>query len=140
MISSLRGTVVQVSHPSFVVVEVGGVGFKVNVPGTVFDDLDGVAALISAFDLVIAPDTTVAALAGSLGQPVWRLTIPGGSWDMLGTAGCPWFPSMRVCQQTQYGDWSSVLVQVAEALVAWAASPRPSVRASTSPRGRGGFY
>jgi Holliday junction DNA helicase RuvA len=46
MISSLRGTVVQVSHPAFVVVEVGGVGFKVNVPGTVFDDLDGVGRSI----------------------------------------------------------------------------------------------
>jgi Holliday junction DNA helicase RuvA len=46
MISSLRGTVVHISQPAFVVVEVGGVGFKVNVPGTVFDDLDGVGRSI----------------------------------------------------------------------------------------------
>jgi hypothetical protein len=76
-------------------------------------DLDGVAALIAGLDLVIAPDTTVAALAGSLGRPVWRLLIAGGAWDMLGTAGCPWFPGMRVLCQRQYGRWHEVLAQVA---------------------------
>jgi len=42
MIASLRGTVLHVQQPSFLVVEVGGVGFKVFVPASVFDDLDGV--------------------------------------------------------------------------------------------------
>jgi Holliday junction DNA helicase RuvA len=46
MISSLRGTVLHISQPAFLVVEVGGVGFKVNVPATVFDDLDGVGRSI----------------------------------------------------------------------------------------------
>ena len=41
MIASLRGTVLHVQQPSFLVVEVGGVGFKVSVPASVFDDLDG---------------------------------------------------------------------------------------------------
>ena len=42
MIATLRGTVLQIEPPGFLVVEVGGVGFKVFVPGTVFDNLDGV--------------------------------------------------------------------------------------------------
>jgi len=42
MISSLRGTVLQLNHPDSLVVEVGGVGFKVFVPASVFDELDGV--------------------------------------------------------------------------------------------------
>jgi Holliday junction DNA helicase RuvA len=42
MIASLRGTVLHIQQPSFLVVEVGGVGFKVSVPASVFDDLDGV--------------------------------------------------------------------------------------------------
>jgi Holliday junction DNA helicase RuvA len=42
MISSLRGTVLQIQQPNFIVLEVGGVGFKVLVPGPVFDMLDGV--------------------------------------------------------------------------------------------------
>lgn len=46
MISSLRGTVLHVEQPTFLVVEVGGVGFKVNVPASVFDDLDGVGRTV----------------------------------------------------------------------------------------------
>jgi holliday junction DNA helicase RuvA len=42
MIASLRGTVLHIQQPSLLVVEVGGVGFKVSVPASVFDDLDGV--------------------------------------------------------------------------------------------------
>jgi holliday junction DNA helicase RuvA len=42
MISSLRGTVLQTQPPQSLVIEVGGVGFKVNVPASVFDEIDGV--------------------------------------------------------------------------------------------------
>ena len=42
MISSLRGTVLQLQPPDALVLEVGGVGFRVLVPATVFDELDGV--------------------------------------------------------------------------------------------------
>jgi Tfp pilus assembly protein PilF len=82
----------------------------------VFHDLDGVAALMAGLDVIIAPETAVSALAGSLGRPVWRLTIAGGSWTMLGTTGCPWFPSMRVLCQQQYGHWDEVLTRVAHDL------------------------
>ena len=49
MISSLRGTVLQLNHPDSLVVEVGGVGFKVFVPASVFDELDGAKAGRTAF-------------------------------------------------------------------------------------------
>ncbi|PDT80570.1 hypothetical protein CO676_26580 [Sinorhizobium sp. BJ1] len=39
-----------------------------------FDDIDGVAALMSELDLVIAPATTVAELAGACGVPTWLLS------------------------------------------------------------------
>jgi Holliday junction DNA helicase RuvA len=42
MISSLRGIILQMAPPDQVVVEVGGVGFKVFVPASVLDDLEGV--------------------------------------------------------------------------------------------------
>jgi Holliday junction DNA helicase RuvA len=42
MIASLRGTVLHAEPTSYVVLEVGGVGYKVFVPGPVFDDMDGV--------------------------------------------------------------------------------------------------
>jgi len=41
MISSLRGTVLQLNPPASLLIEVGGVGFKVLNPSSVFDDLDG---------------------------------------------------------------------------------------------------
>jgi Holliday junction DNA helicase RuvA len=46
MIASLRGTVLVMQQPTFIVVEVGGVGFKVFVPASVFDELDGVGRTV----------------------------------------------------------------------------------------------
>jgi holliday junction DNA helicase RuvA len=42
MLASLRGTLLQITLPDQVVVEVGGVGFKVFVPASVIDELEGV--------------------------------------------------------------------------------------------------
>ena len=54
MISSLRGTVLNIQPPQSLVIEVGGVGFKVNVPASVFDEIDGVgrSAFLHTFLLV----------------------------------------------------------------------------------------
>ncbi|MEA1673827.1 hypothetical protein [Nitrospirillum sp. BR 11163] len=59
------------------------------------DDLEGLAALLSALDLVVSAPTATGELAGALGVPVWRLA---GELDVtcLGTGARPWFPSMRV--------------------------------------------
>lgn len=81
-----------------------------------FNDFDGVAALIAALDLIIGPETTVTALAGALGRPVWRLTGAAGGWTSLGTHASPWFPSMRVWRQRQYGRWDEPLAQMAQKL------------------------
>jgi hypothetical protein len=82
----------------------------------VFHDLDGVAALMSELDLVIAHETMIAVLAASLGQPVWRLSICTHDWDALGTDILPWFPSMRLFRQPRPGDWQSVMQRVATEL------------------------
>ena len=89
----------------------------------VFHDLEGVAALMGELDLVIAPETMMAVLAASLGQPVWRLSICSRDWDGLGTEVVPWFPSMRLYRQPQSGDWQSVLAWVAHDLKCLAGSP-----------------
>ncbi len=59
------------------------------------DDLDDVAALMSALDLVITPASSVGELAGALGVPVWRFG-PRGDWTALGTGARPWFPTMAL--------------------------------------------
>jgi Flp pilus assembly protein TadD len=81
-----------------------------------FHDFEGVAALMSCLDLIIAPATTTAVLAASLGQPVWRLSTYNRDWEVLGTDVVPWFPSMRLYRPPQPGDWRQVLARVADDL------------------------
>jgi tetratricopeptide (TPR) repeat protein len=78
-----------------------------------FEDLEALAAVMAGLDLVIAPETTIAALAGSLGLPVWRLSIASTDWDVLGTAAMPWYPTMRIYRQAQLGEWAEVFARVA---------------------------
>ncbi|MBB6252290.1 tetratricopeptide repeat protein [Nitrospirillum iridis] len=59
------------------------------------DDIEGVAALLSALDLVISAPTSVGELAGALGVPTWRVEL-GADWSMLGTFVRPWYPAMRI--------------------------------------------
>jgi Holliday junction DNA helicase RuvA len=42
MISSLRGTILQITLPDQVILEVGGVGFKVLAPASVIEELEGI--------------------------------------------------------------------------------------------------
>ena len=71
------------------------------------NDLEGVAALIAALDLVILPATAAGELAGALGVPVWRLG--GRDWTWMGSGVRPWFPSQRLIAPRP-GDTSAELV------------------------------
>ena len=83
----------------------------------VFTDLDGVAALMSALDLVISPATMVAQLAAAIGTPVWRLSSYAHDEMFLGTEVVPWFPTMRVYRQPTPGDWQTVFTHIATAVM-----------------------
>jgi len=61
-------------------------------------DLDGLAALISVCDLVVAVDSPAAHLAGALGRPVWTL-LPSRT-----KAHWCWFSGHRI-QPPQYSRW-----------------------------------
>ncbi|WP_245985937.1 tetratricopeptide repeat protein [Azospirillum thermophilum] len=87
------------------------------------DDFEGVAALISCLDLVIAPATAVGELAGALGAPTWRLcTI---DWTCLGSAVRPWFPTMRPFAPSPAESMGDVVARVAAALSRLAGSAGP---------------
>ena len=80
-------------------------------------DFADTAAALSALDLLITVDTSVAHLAGALGIPTWTLLChtPDWRWQLTGS-DCPWYPTMRLFRQPAWGNWESVIVQVASAL------------------------
>jgi len=80
-------------------------------PG-VTQDLDELAGLIGALELVVSVCNTTVHLTGALGRevivmapfvPEWRYGLSG---DML------WYPSARVLRQSSYGHWQGVLAQL----------------------------
>ncbi|HWU83206.1 MAG TPA: tetratricopeptide repeat protein [Methylophilaceae bacterium] len=78
----------------------------------IFDFAD-TAALIDNLDLVISVDTAVAHLAGALGRPVWLLNRYAGDWRwMYEREDSPWYPGMRIFNQTAHDDWDDVLQRV----------------------------
>ena len=82
-------------------------------------DFADTAALISALDLVIAVDTSVAHLAAALGKPVWLMVpfAPDFRW-LLGREDSPWYPGMRLFRQDRAGDWDGVVARIGAALSA----------------------
>jgi tetratricopeptide (TPR) repeat protein/glycosyltransferase involved in cell wall biosynthesis len=80
-------------------------------------DFADTAAAISALDLVISVDTSVAHLAGALGKPVWIFLcfVPDWRW-MLQREDSPWYPTARLFRQPTAGDWEGVLEQASFAL------------------------
>lgn len=86
------------------------------------NDLDQAAALTGALDLVISPATSVAAMAGAIGVPVWRLQT-GNTWDTFGADHVPWYPNMRLFIRALNEDWSGTLALVSRELASWAVFP-----------------
>ncbi|HEY9749802.1 MAG TPA: tetratricopeptide repeat protein, partial [Allocoleopsis sp.] len=79
---------------------------------------------IAQLDLVITVDTAVAHLAGALGKPVWVLLAFAPDWRwMLEREDTPWYPTMRLFRQAQYGDWAGVFARVVAALQEAIAQP-----------------
>jgi hypothetical protein len=84
-------------------------------------DCDGAfmdtAALVMNLDLVITTDTAIAHLAGGLGVPVWVALQFSPNWRwLLDRSDSPWYPSMRLFRQPQFGDWSHVFGEIASEL------------------------
>lgn len=73
-------------------------------------DFADTASLMSHMDLVIAPDSAVAHLAGALGKTVWVMLPVLHDWRwLLERIDSPWYPTMRLYRQIQLGDWHNVV-------------------------------
>jgi hypothetical protein len=87
------------------------------------------AAIMMNLDLVITSDTAAAHLAGALGVPVWVVLpfVPDWRW-LLERGDSPWYPTMRLFRQTEWGHWADVFEQVSaevKALMAHGDRPLP---------------
>jgi len=94
-------------------------------------DIDGLAALIDACDVVVTISNTTAHIAGALGKEVW-LMLPhntGRLWywqaDRDDTL---WYPNVHVVRQHAAGDWCSVIEHVSATL-----APVPRAKARNKP-------
>ena len=75
------------------------------------------AAIMRQLDPVITSDTAVAHVAGALGVPTWVVLPMNCDWRWLREReDSPWYPTMRLYRQQQWGDWAGVFVRIACAL------------------------
>jgi hypothetical protein len=82
-----------------------------------FNDFSDTAAAIANLDLVISVDTSVLHLAGAMGKPAWALLPFAPEWRwMLKRTDSPWYPTIRLFRQQQWGQWEPVFESVAEEL------------------------
>ncbi len=81
------------------------------------EDLDDLAALCSALDLVIGPANATTNLAAACGAQVWFVAAPM-AWTQLGTDGSPWYRGSRTFVAAGHGEWTAAVAAVASALAA----------------------
>jgi ADP-heptose:LPS heptosyltransferase len=90
------------------------------------NDLDALAALIGACDLIVTVSNVTAHLAGALGKPALVL-LPFGRGRMWfwfkDRDDSPWYPSLRLYRQPCPGDWAGVMQRIAADVQARAAPP-----------------
>jgi hypothetical protein len=80
------------------------------------DDIDGLASLIDACDIVVTVSNTTAHLAAALGKPV-IVMLPNDDalfWYWLrNSVTTPWYPTVRLFRRSDTGRWEDVIDAVA---------------------------
>jgi tetratricopeptide (TPR) repeat protein len=83
-------------------------------------DLDDVAALCCAMDLVIGFSNATFNLGAACGAPSWLISVPA-AWPRLGrVTDYPWYSQVRVFAPETLRSWDVVMAEVAEALTQFA--------------------
>ena len=73
------------------------------------EDLDGLAALIEACDLVVSTSNVTIHLAGALGKDTWvLLPFVSSFWWLLNRDDSVWYPSLKIYRQKKFQDWNSL--------------------------------
>ncbi len=83
-------------------------------------DLDDLAALCAAMDLIIGPSNATTNIAGACAAPIWLISPPS-AWPRLGADRYAWYPTTRLFIAKGFNRWAELMPEVAEALAAFAA-------------------
>jgi tetratricopeptide (TPR) repeat protein len=80
-------------------------------------DFAKTASVIKQLDLIIGSDTSVLHLAGALGKRGWVFIQQINDWRwMQEREDSPWYPTLTLFRQQNYGDWESVMDRVHDKL------------------------
>jgi len=85
-------------------------------------DLDDVAALCAAMDLIVGFSNASFNIAAATGVPAW-LILPPAAWTSMGTGRYPWYPQVRLFMPEEFNNWDPVMQEIAGSLGEYAAKP-----------------
>lgn len=90
-------------------------------------DIDGLASLIEACDIVLTVSNTTAHIAGALGKPVWVM-VPhtnGVFWYWFrDRRDSPWYPGARIIRQQPGQSWAALIASITPEIVDFAGQLR----------------
>lgn len=90
-------------------------GLTVHAPPDLnHDDLDDLAALACALDVVVGPPGAATYVAAACGAQAWFLSPPW-HWALLGEEAYPWFPSAKIIFG-DVADWTVAMEELGQAL------------------------
>lgn len=98
------------------VAEAAGLYFNKAVTIDLTKDIDGVASLLDACDVIVSVSNSTAHIAGALGKPV-LLMLPYRTgklwyWSEAKGDGSLWYPTVKTYHQSVQGDWAGTIAQV----------------------------
>lgn len=100
--------------------EAAGLHFNKAVTVDLTKDIDGVASLVDACDVLVSASNTTAHIAGALGKPV-LLMLPYRTgklwyWSEAKGQGSLWYPTIKTFHQSAQGDWQGTINDVMKCL------------------------
>lgn len=92
-----------------------GVDIK-TLPGIdLMNDLDEIAALGQALDMMVGPSNASLNLAAGAGGEIW-MVAPEKGWTLLGQDKYLWYPNTRLFTSPGMGNWQIAISKLAKAL------------------------
>jgi len=101
--------------------EAAGLHFNKAVTIDLTKDMDGVASLVDACDVIVSTSNTTVHIAGALGKQV-LLMLPYRTgklwyWSEAKGEGSLWYPTIKTFHQGAQGDWASTIDAVKASLM-----------------------